>query len=526
MKKLFFSLFAFTMACMFVNSPLYAQSSVVVRSLKRSYLSWQSLPKLQQYDFSSLRYVPAQMAHKALPMPGTLVLQAEPDQVLPRVDAEVELPEKILPNGAVSLSDGKGTTKGKHSIVPSAMTILGSDAFKNYQSRRILQLRQNSQFERTREYLTPAQRAVWAESREKLARLWRLVDPTPLDEIHLYLTHEVPPATLQDAKESYAKFIEDVQDAHYEITAKIIYSSLMNEGRQFSLDETIYINKVITDMRFRTAILRNTFIKDRYLLNQQKYWDKVMGVFNPLLEGLLLKLDIPRPDRRVYDHHEFILSNPDHSTPYLPGSHSLIEGEEEEDVDEDDDDYPTNKPTTPRWVLEREHDRQMMAFTSEAVDLLPFIPENLRIAFINDDLNPRLNFQSWGKKGLLGKGAQVEVFAEGASFLKQVRAGIHYDLVITDLLVPKGGISMMEELRDLAPFTAVIASSKFYPGDGDVIKTDSGKEVISTEDYFHAGIDGYMWYNNNLNNGAYGYIQVLRSLKNYYYYKQLHDWSR
>ena len=84
----------------------------------------------------------------------------------------------------------------------------------------------------------------------------------------------------------------------------------------------------------------------------------------------------------------------------------------------------------------------------------------------------------------------------------------------------------MEELRRLDPNVAVIASSKFEPNDGDVIKTESGKEVLTTEDYFHAGLDGYMWYNNNLNNGSYGYIQYLRQMKNYYYYKNLHGWSR
>ncbi len=354
-----------------------------------------------------------------------------------------------------------------------------------------------------------------------------MAEPTPLENLRAYLTHDVPPATFQDAVESYAAFVKKTEEAHYEITAKIIYSSLANEAKPFTLDEIRYVNKVITDMRFAVTILRNTFIKDPYLLNQQQYWDKVMTTFNPLLESLLLKLDIPRPDKRVYDYHEFVLSNPDHSTPYLPDSHSLIEGEEDEDYDDEDDPGgPVGTRPLPKWVRERQHDQEMMAFTKEADALLPFIPQNLRIAFINDDLNPRLNFEAWGKKGLLGKGARVDVFAEGSAFLNRVKNGTHYDLVITDLLVPRGGIAMMEELRTLDSFVAVIASSKFYPGDGDLIKTDSGKEVVSTEDYFHAGLDGYMWYNNNLNAGAYGYIQVLRSLKNYYYYKNLHGWSR
>lgn len=30
---------------------------------------------------------------------------------------------------------------------------------------------------------------------------------------------------------------------------------------------------------------------------------------------------------------------------------------------------------------------------------------------------------------------------------------------------------------------------------------------------FDVGMDGYLWYNNNVNEGAYGYIEVLRALK-------------
>ncbi len=507
-------LFALLSLAGITGLPLHAQKKELAKYLSRAHQQmWIRQPK-SPVDFSQLRYVGP-----------TVSIHTSQSALLPQSAERNAALSTLVPDGAVSLSDGKGSTTGTHSIVPSALTVLGSDAFKSRQDRNMLKLRQESTAERVREYLTPQERAVWAEQRDKLGYIWRLVEPTPIENLRPYLTHEVPPATFADAQESYTAFVKRTQAANHEITAKMVYSSLPNEAKPFSLDEIRFINKTITEMRFAVMVLRNTFVKDPYLLNQQKYWDKVMGAFNPLLEGLLLKLDIPRPDKRVYDYHEFVLSNPDHSTPYLPESHSLIEGEEEEEFDEDEDD-PSAKPALPKWVLERQHDQRMMAYTQEADELLPFIPENLRIAFINDDLNPRLNFQSWGQKGLLGKGAQVEVFAEGASFLNNVRRGMHYDLVITDLLVPHGGITMMEELRDLDPFVAVIASSKFYPGDGDIIKTDSGKEVVSTEDYFHAGLDGYMWYNNNLNAGAYGYIQVLRSLKNYYYYKQLHGWSR
>ncbi len=435
---------------------------------------------------------------------------------------------------AISLSDGKGKTRGKHSIVPSASTILGSDAFRTAQTRQIDLLRQQAEAALNTEYLPPAERAYWAAERETLGRMWRTMSPAEPSQLASYLAHPVPPETLADLTQSYMEFTANVQNANHEVMTKIIYSSLQGEGKTLSLPEKIYINKTISKMRFSVAILRNAFVKDPYLIAQQKYWNKVFSAFNPLLEGLLLKLDIPRPDKRVYDYHEFVLSNPDHTLPYLPDSHSLIKGEKDEDDDYDDyedgyDNYGRPMPAELRAAqraAEQAHYNKMMQFTQEKDELLTHIPENLRIAFINDDANPRLNMESWAKKGHLGKGATVETFKEGGSFLDKVKNGTHYDLVITDLLVTKGGIIMMEELRDLAPFLPVIASSKFYPGDGDTIKTEDGKEVTTAEDYFHAGIDGYMWYNNNLDAGAYGYIQYLRSLKNYYYYKNLHGWAR
>lgn len=444
--------------------------------------------------------------------------------ILPPVQ---NLPENA-PQG-VSLVNAKGEVKGKHSIVPSALTILGSDAFKSAEAMRIKKLRREEKNKRIAEYLPPQERAYWTSEREELGRIWRLQNPTPLSELDQYLTHPVPPDTWAYLRESYVEYVKTAQQINHEVTAKLVYSSLVNEGRRLQLQEVVYINKIIMDMRSKTSILRSGFVKDPYLLNQQKYWDRVLGTFNPLLQGLLVKLDIPRPDKRTYDYHEFTLANPDHTTPYLPDSHSLIREEEDDDLDYDDETPLISLTPAQRMAkreAERAHTEHMMGFVQEADELLPFIPENLHIAFINDDANPRFNFEGWAKRGMLGKGATVQTYKEGKSFLNDMSQGVKYDLVITDLLVRDGGVVMMEKLREMAPFLPVIALSKFYPGEGDALKTDSGKEVVTAKDYFHAGFDGYMWYNNNLDSGGWGFIQYLRSMKNYYYYKNLHGWNR
>lgn len=145
------------------------------------------------------------------------------------------------------------------------------------------------------------------------------------------------------------------------------------------------------------------------------------------------------------------------------------------------------------------------------------MPTGLRIAVINDDLLPLLNFQGWAKNGYLGQDATVTTFRDGFSFLQNVKAGTRYDIVITDLVLPDGGVAMMEDFRILDSKAIVFASSKFYPGDGD---------DHSARDLFNFGMDGYVWNNTNLNDGSFGYLQYLRQLNNYYYYKNKYGWSR
>ena len=113
----------------------------------------------------------------------------------------------------------------------------------------------------------------------------------------------------------------------------------------------------------------------------------------------------------------------------------------------------------------------------------------------------------------MDEGAVVDTFKDGLQFLKSMKY-VKYDLILTDLLVPDGGKKMMKELRAKDGRVPVIAMSKYDRG-------EAGEQGL-----FDVGMDGYLWYNNNVNEGAYGYIEVLRALKNYYHYKGLHNWIR
>ena len=155
------------------------------------------------------------------------------------------------------------------------------------------------------------------------------------------------------------------------------------------------------------------------------------------------------------------------------------------------------------------------AMAPERDMLLEKIPENLRIAFINDDTLPRINFQGWQKKGYLGKGATLDTYKTGTEFMQAVRSGARYNLILTDLLVENGGTYMMEELRHYDPMATVIAVSKY-----------DREAEIDAKKYYDMGMDGYLWYTYNLNQGLVGYMEYLRAMANYYSLRSYYHWLR
>ena len=431
----------------------------------------------------------------------------------------------VLENEGVAISDGKGKETGRHSIVPSAATVLGSAAINSAQERTITYLREQAQRATTAEYISPLERRRWRAEFESLRALWIKARPSDINDLPKYLTHDVPDKTLAYLQREYLAVEKLIEDTQLEVMPKIVFSYLQNEGRPLMLEEKVYVNRSVAKVRAKVSVLLKALNKDPYLLIQKKYWDGVFGAFNPLLKGVLAKpTAIFRNDNRQFVFSEFALHNPDGSVPYLPESDSMISGESRlKDDDDFDEEQYSGQPEALRRQMERRiaqraHATQMVQLAeAEREGLLATLPAGLRIAVINDDLLPLLNFQSWGKKGYLGKDASVTTYRDGFSFMQDIQNGRRYDIVITDLVIPDGGVGMMEDFRLLDSDAVVFASSKFYPGDGD---------DHSAHDLFNFGMDGYIWNNTNLNEGSYGYLQYLRQLNNYYYYKNKNGWQR
>ena len=157
------------------STVVFAQEAAVTRSVLRAAVRHKYFPK-QSMIFGNLHYAP--------PV-GVAALDVKTLSYCPPASVATTAATAADKTG-VSLADAKGKVTGKHSIVPSAMTILGSDAFRTKQQEQLGALRRADNEKQTKEYLTPKERSYWAEEREKLIRIWNLADPTPTQQLYEY----------------------------------------------------------------------------------------------------------------------------------------------------------------------------------------------------------------------------------------------------------------------------------------------------------------------------------------------------
>ena len=232
---------------------------------------------------------------------------------------------------------------------------------------------------------------------------------------------------------------------------------------------------------------------DTYLKELNAFYSELYKIFNPLIASVMGTIKVERTDGRLFNFNEFFLFNPE-GKDYVIHSATTWSEEAEEEVG------------TLRYLMDRAQ--------QESEQLLKQIPQNWHIAVLNDDAQPLQNFKRWAQEGRLGAGATVSTFEDGNELLQSISKGTHYDLIITDILVPNGGRFMMPALRNLEPNTPVIAMSKYT------------RERVGALNLFESGMDGYLPYTVALNNPEVGYWEYLRALNNYLQMKNAKGWAR
>ena len=433
---------------------------------------------------------PAQNAF-AQGKPGSVVKAAQRAKVL----TKVKLPQ---PTPQIT-----GWVRGKHSVYPSqALSFVPSiKAPKATALNPKIPVMPNLDSV----LIYGKERERYRVVRESLQHLSVQMPQEQSANIAAYLRHSVPDETMRYIQERYQKVLNLINKNQQKVTAFFTYASLPGEGRVPNTQEKNALSSAMYDTLMAIRNLKADLPDDPFLIMQDEYWATAYEGFNPLLAGhIRTQTVMPRGDFRKFDHKEFDLMNPDGTDYVLPQADTLIlDPDEMEEMDSYA--YVRMRQQNPPITQENA--------AIERTELLKHIPTGMHIAIINDDALPLVNFKGWAEKGYFGEGATVETFKNGLDFLDSMKY-VKYDLVITDLLVPNGGKAMMKDLRLKDDRVPVIAMSKYDRGEA------------GEKDLFTHGMDGYLWYNNNVNEGAYGYIEVLRALKNYYHYKGLHNWGR
>ena len=343
-----------------------------------------------------------------------------------------------------------------------------------------------SQFAQKSEYITPALVEKYREDALILKNLKsRLHKET-------YLQEQSP--ALFNAMEKNMNFIRQNLDPWF------YYAQQGNGiGRMLNSNEIREFGNILHDITVQADLLLKQFPNSNYLLNLKIYYAYYWGTVVPTAKP---NLKLARQDTRVYNNREFELYNENDTPYYLDGAETMI-------VDDGED-------ISEREVIMRFRRAQKLAnsaeFQEEAAALREQMPQNLRIAVINDDPTP---FRGWAEQNKLAPGTTVTNFKNGHDFIYALKHGQKFDLILNDDEGINSGIKMMLPLRMYAPNTPVFAVTKYEP------------DTAHTFDYFNADMDGYLWYNSTLAESSIGYVEFMRGVNNYFRMKTTNpSWVR
>lgn len=358
------------------------------------------------------------------------------------------------------------------------------------------------QLTRQTKFLTPEDRSHWKELREKFASVSPFL-PLPEDLLPYFIKPSVPPEESEVIQQKYAEVTRLIAETKQEFTPVMVYSSLAGEAKTLHPQKVGELSNQIYSIIYKIRNLRTALPDDPFLAKQEEAWLHAYLLVNPVAGGIAI---IPHKDvhakNRVFDFDEFNLLNPDGTDYLLPNAKPLQQAQPEQDVS------AAHAPAQAPAITPQEAQAECEA-------LLQNLPAGQRIAFINPDPLPRTNFENWAQKGYLGRNTTLETFTDGNAFMEKINQGAQFDIVLTELLYPAAGHQTGRLLRKTDKNTPLIACSKLE------------RENLAAQDLFDtAGFDGFIWYNTNMANSDYGYIEYLRAMKNYYYYKSKYNWQR
>lgn len=290
--------------------------------------------------------------------------------------------------------------------------------------------------------------------------------PTPLRQLRINLIHPTS-EQVQQAVNEYRNLMKDFEPIRKEVSIKLLYQTLPNDKwSALKPQERRDLITQLSALRGRAARLnRVVFAQDKALEQIVAWTDRALQEMNPF--HVPLARAYGRTDKRVFKSEEFFLKYPKAS------------------------DLPQGVKAPERAV-----------------------PANLRVAVLNDQEDVLDMYKLWERQGRLGEGWKVNTYTDTRELLKDLESGVPYDLIITDLTVPGGGgYFLVDQVRNMQLNVPVIGCSMYT------------FDKLNAQKMFEQGFDGYI-YGDDMFEEVSGSVSWMGYLKNYYYYKNLHGWSR
>lgn len=277
---------------------------------------------------------------------------------------------------------------------------------------------------------------------------------------------EAPPAVLTEAVEQYEKFFADFVQMRQEVDP-ILGGSLLdktNLQKELYPYQLGYYAQLVEGMDLRLRKLRLVlFPEDLALQKAQAYIEFAARKFNRFYVPELV--------------------------PQAAAVRPYVEGEFRMEYD-----FQDESPLAAEWRT---------------------LPENVRLAVLNDNPEILNRYKQWERDGYFPQGWSVFTYDDVQNLLADINGGQKFELIISDINVPGGGgYYFVNRLRQLDAVTPVIGCS-MYPS----------RNHIKTDNLHAIGFDGYMC-GEDMFDTADGFSSWVYYVKNYYYYKNKGNWPR
>ncbi len=305
--------------------------------------------------------------------------------------------------------------------------------------------------------------------------IFKNVPPSDLDNFYILLYH---PSAKQAAEifALYRQIMSDFQSFKKEMDVFLYYQSKPSERHIISAPERERLMERVTKIQSKLFKLKNLIPpEDPAYQAAKEYILYAAETINPMLRGVFDDRQFVRKDRK-YVMEEFFMHSPPTKQPtvwakWLPNS--------------------WQRNTTRRWLT----DPLKMAVLNDRQSLLDQMEKRHTADF----------FPKW----------ELFTYEDTEKLLRDIKSGKHFDVILTDIVVPGGGgYYLTSVLRDRG-FNGIILALSAYQEDREMGHC-----------LFDKGFDGMISLPIGFENEVKWPQLIMQKLQSYFYYREHNDWAR